>query len=826
MRKPDTCVGCPLYGDGDGFVPDEIVPGSRVAVLLQNPGVEEERRAKPAIGPTGDMLNDSFLPQAGLVRGVDVSVCNSLRCRWIDPATGLKTNKLPTGQVLAGALAQCRQYDRLSGHDVIVAAGGAAWKATSQPGSITEWRGFLGPAAHQGAKVLGVLHPADLFRDPKMRLPSMRDWRKIQHVLAGTYPLPVPPVRQLPYNSGTDEFRDWVDKHHNGPYVVVDTEYDPHTKKLDLLGLAGPRDGVGFQIWWQQIDPMDRRPIIDALLQLFTKSYVVFQNSFADIPILKHNLGIGYHDYKAGIGDTMLEHAVLWSEWPHDLEFLASVYGKYPKMKHLAGINPSLYNWGDVLETISAHEGMEDEFRRDPASRAVYRTQSLELVPVLLKTMERGLKINQTRVRGAIPELQRLRHQAGLMAQAYLGWPVNIGSEKHLKQYLYDTAGYPVQRDKDSKKPSTRADAIASLRRVVGPPYDAEKEDRDGLSLAEALQRIDAGADPILESRVIYAAAQQQLSHYLQPLVRGKVVVDRIYPQFKIHAQASGRWSTTNPPLAQLPSDLRDIVMPDDGDVWIGWDWDQIELRLLAGLANDKPYLEAFANGWDVHTINMCDLFGIRKPHDLTMTSTDPRQLEWILSENYGGKDDVRRVFAKRFVYRLNYGGEPKLAGDIPGASVLGLGKYELVQASQRYLTAHPSMAAWRVQAAADARANGVSRTFMGRRRRLLSGGQAATREAFNHPMQGGVADILNLVTVRIARELPDATLAYTMHDSAWWAVPAHASEESFASIRSIVEDVWDVQGIKIGFPATFKRVSVVNGLPVEEKLKGGVWSK
>lgn len=147
MRKPDSCLGCPLYDDGQGFVPDEIVPGAPVDVWLQNPGETEERKAVPAVGSTGDDLNDKFLPVAGLTRGQDVSVRNVLRCRWRHPGTGKKVNLLPTGKTLQAAIAHCRVHDTDNGAETAVACGALAWKAFSGPGTVTEWRGFPKPNA-------------------------------------------------------------------------------------------------------------------------------------------------------------------------------------------------------------------------------------------------------------------------------------------------------------------------------------------------------------------------------------------------------------------------------------------------------------------------------------------------------------------------------------------------------------------------------------------------------------------------------------------------------------------------------------------------------
>jgi len=788
LDKPKECLGCPWYGDGKGFCPDEIIPGAKVNVYLQGPGEQEEIEGKPAVGPTGQVLNQTLLPRAGLQRGVDVSVCNALRCRYNHQ------NKLPRGKLLEDAIKQCRQYDSTSSDtQLTVAAGAAAWQAFNGPGSITDWRGFLAPdsASNKGRRVLGTLHPADLFRNPKMRLAVMNDWQKVKSYLEGTWPQEIPPFVRMPQDVSAESFYMFVQTAltQSVSWVVLDTEYTRDTKYLTVLGMSYPGAPVGIQLWMNQLSPVDRHDIRDWLLRLISKTKVVFQNAFADIPVLERNLGIKYSDYQAGVEDTMLEHAVLWSDWPHTLEFLASMYGRYEKMKHLSTSDPSLYNWGDVVDTICVHEGLQSEFRRDSMSKSVYETQSLPLIPILLKRMKLGIRVNKARVEPAIQQYKALVNAARLSAQAYTGWPINIGSDDQLKSYLYDSLRLPIQKNKDTKKATTDGDAIATLRQIIGPEPDLEQEERSGLSLESALYRVGEGGNGVLEARVIYAAARQTLSHYLMPLLdkqKGQSGIKvRIYPDFKIHAQASGRWSITDPPLAQIPEDLRDIIIPDEGMAWIAWDWDQIELRLLAALANDVPYLDAFKRNEDVHTLNARAIFD-----DPTIDKNDPR-----------------RVFAKRFVYRLNYGGDARGAGSIPGAKQLGLMGSKLIDASNRYLSAHPAMARWREEVAREVRSTGVSRTFMGRRRRFLGDSMSALREAYNHPMQGGVADILNTCTIQIAKALPYATLTYTVHDAATWEVPIDKVAEATSIINAIVTQEWNIGSLKVSIPAKFKGV-------------------
>ena len=164
LPKPLACEGCSLWGDGQGFVPDELVEEAPVLVLGQNPGADEEAGMKvvgheyagrrrvpvkepnprgpaPLTGETGFQMVQDFFPLAGLERG-KVSLANVLKCRQI--VAGKRTNDLPTGKILAQAVGHCtRAHLRIpAGTQLIVAMGALATEWTGCPGSVHLWRGF------------------------------------------------------------------------------------------------------------------------------------------------------------------------------------------------------------------------------------------------------------------------------------------------------------------------------------------------------------------------------------------------------------------------------------------------------------------------------------------------------------------------------------------------------------------------------------------------------------------------------------------------------------------------------------------------------------
>src|SRR2546428_3859392 len=138
-------------------VPDELIADAEVFVLGQNPGAEEEREGRPFVGRTGQMMVNEFFPEAGLVRGENVSLGNALCFRF--QVDGKRVNKLPSGKVLKDALDKCRNQHLVipDSTRLIVATGAAAWATTGQPAPITDWRGLIWANHFPGKNILGML---------------------------------------------------------------------------------------------------------------------------------------------------------------------------------------------------------------------------------------------------------------------------------------------------------------------------------------------------------------------------------------------------------------------------------------------------------------------------------------------------------------------------------------------------------------------------------------------------------------------------------------------------------------------------------------------
>ena len=87
----------------------------------------------------------------------------------------------------------------------------------------------------------------------------------------------------------------------------------------------------------------------------------------------------------------------------------------------------------------------------------------------------------------------------------------------------------------------------------------------------------------------------------------------------------------------------------------------------------------------------------------------------------------------------------------------------------------------------------------------LIDGKNAVKRLLYNHPMQGAVSDIFNIVALRVSDRVPCATFKYGMHDSQKWGVPVEKYKASRVAIMNIVNAPWKINGRDVVLPATFK---------------------
>lgn len=349
-------------------------------------------------------------------------------------------------------------------------------------------------------------------------------------------------------------------------------------------------------------------------------------------------------------------------------------------------------------------------------------------------------------------------------------------------------------------------------------PKAKKKGKGPGISSEELQELLRAGADSdVLRARMAFIDADS-FRKYLAPVA----VVDRVHPSM-LPTQASGRWSTTEPPLVNFPTEarakkkgpdfppLREVFIPDETEYWIGFDLDAIEARLAAAYAGIIRDLEMFNAGLDVHTMTSCEMFGLPQPPTLVSKAvhSGPECAEWRERSRWMGKEDIRRVMAKTARYSLTYGTDERSILEARDVKETGATEEQLLDAARRFLRSRPELVAWKRRTWAEVYRTGMSRTAHGRRRKLVfdraevaryektgKPGLSA-REGLNHKIQGWVADAMNQYLAELAHPAAGfAVLKMNAHDGAKLALPLTVPvDEAVARCKAVVERTWDVEG-------------------------------
>jgi DNA polymerase I-like protein with 3'-5' exonuclease and polymerase domains len=810
MLKPDSCKQCPRYGDGKGFVPDTLRVASTVMVLQMAPSVCDARGERtvgydgkvpiiekgmpaPFLGHTGYTLRQTYAPLMK-VPEMSVSWGSLIKCRDEGSTEDID---------------YCTQHHLSfpSSVRVIVAHGGevfgylqASLKSSrkgehSTGGLITAWRGFTGPDTYRGVSVFAVQDVQTFYTDPTMRVPARLDWLRIGKFLRGVWPDAIP--SRIVVGVSASSYDSWIDAA-QAKFMAIDTEFNRDTKFLTMCGVGWVRqDGTvgGVQIQWvgdPDVTTEGRKEFMAGFRHVVSCVPAVFHNAKADIPVLQHAFGIAYDDYLR-IEDTMQAHACLWSEMPHSLDFCASVYGRYTKLKHLEGADQLLYNWGDVIETLSTWEALQGELAALPSVQKVYLEQNMTLLPIILQREAIGLRVDQPTVQSLMTDYTAKVCRFDAIAAAYAGYPLNLnssGGTGQLARHLLAYEGLDLA--------SVDNATIAEMRDAF-LPFDRTYEEQQGFSEAYLEDRIRQGARPLLELRAARVYYGHALSQDLTPLVG----VDKVHPTYSIHAQESGRWSTTKPAMAKVPVEFLKLFPPRPGHILFGFDWDAQEPRIFMAEAKSEYLRKAFDEKLDIHTMLCCDMFGWPKPPNLQNPHTSPECAEWRALVGWKGKEDTRRTVAKNVRYERYYMGSGYRA--IAKAVKVGISRQAMEKASALVMMQDPNVAAFHRMILKQAQAGRVF-TWAGRLRVSLGQGKAVAREMCNQKMQGGGADLLNLTLIEAYEKHPDALFAYTRHDSIMWEIPVTAFTHDLAhSLKTIVEQPRLINGVMVKFPATFK---------------------
>ena len=301
----------------------------------------------------------------------------------------------------------------------------------------------------------------------------------------------------------------------------------------------------------------------------------------------------------------------------------------------------------------------------------------------------------------------------------------------------------------------------------------AKKKTKSGYSTnAEVLEEL-IPYHPIVGKILEYRKYKKLSSTYVEGLKDTIGADSRIRSVFRQTDTRTGRISSAEPNMQNIPirtepgSRMRDFFEAEEGNLLVDADYSQIELRVLAALANDTAMIEAFREGVDIHTRTAAQVF------DLPEAFVTPQMRSRAKAVNFG------------IVYGI---GAFSLSRDI-GVSIQEADTY-----IKNYKKTYSGIAAYLEHAIEDAKEKGYAQTLFGRRRplpelRASNRVQRAfgERVAMNTPIQGTAADIIKIAMVRVyrrlRREVPAARLILQVHDELIVETP----QETADAVRELV---------------------------------------
>ena len=422
---------------------------------------------------------------------------------------------------------------------------------------------------------------------------------------------------------------------------------------------------------------------------------------------------------------------------------------------------PSYEKLGEYAD-IAALSGLctrLDKEISDLGMEKLYTETELPLTEVLASMEFYGVKADTDGIREfgntLCGEIEGLEQQIYFRA----GKQFNIASPKQLGAVLFEDLGLPSGK-KTKTGYSTNADVLENLR----------------------------DKDPIIDMIIMYRQYTKLQSTYVEGLLKAVSADGRIHSVFKQTETRTGRISSTEPNLQNIPvrtelgRNMRKFFVSEKGRTLIDADYSQIELRILAHLSGDKNMQESFINGKDIHTSTAAQVFGM--PEDMVTP-------------------EMRRA-AKAVNFGIVYGISAfSLAKDID-VSVAKADRY-----IKSYLSNFPKVKEFMDKAVADAESKGYSETIFGRRRyipelaaknkNIQSFGK---RAAMNAPVQGAAADIIKIAMVKVFRRLRDekldAHLILQIHDE----LIIEASEKDAARAAQVLGEEMR-NAVKLDIPLT-----------------------
>ena len=567
----------------------------------------------------------------------------------------------------------------------------------------------------------------------------------------------------------------WLKKIESSSLTAVDTE----TTSLDALAaeLVGislsvkPGEACYIPVAHRNGEVQLDRDVVLARMKSWLESAThlkVGQNLKYDAHIFA-NYGI---TLKGVAFDTLLESYVLESHLPHNMDSLAERHLGMKTIRYEEVCGKGVHQIGfdqvdlkiatdyaaeDADITLRLHLELWPQIQENQGLQYIYEKVEMPAMRVLGIMERNGIRIDSALLAKQGQQVgKRLLELEGEIHKL-AGQPFNIQSPKQIAEILFGQLELPVIKKTPSGAPSTDEEVLQKL-----------------------------AEDYPLPARILdYRSLAKLMSTYIEKLPRmADPRTGRVHTNFSQATAVTGRLASSDPNIQNIPvrteegRRIREAFIPADGCKLLSADYSQIELRIMAHIAEDENLLAAFRDGKDVHQATAAEIFGV--------------PLDDVNSE--------QRRYAKVINFGLIYGMSAfGLAGN------LGIERSAAQNYIAKYFDRYPGVAQYMERTRLEARENGYVETVFGRRLWLpeIKGSngprrQGAERAAINAPMQGTAADLIKLAMIAVEDWLEKEQLKTKMllqvHDELVFDVPLDEIELLQAKLPDLMCHVADLK--------------------------------
>ena len=574
-----------------------------------------------------------------------------------------------------------------------------------------------------------------------------------------------------------DQLQNWINRIYEIGYVAVDTETTSLDDMLaELVGISlaiemgsacyipvGHKEGQNDDLFenFQLVDgQLDLKFVLDSLKPIFEDDSIlkIGQNIKYDAKVLSR-----YGVMVTVFDDTMLlSYALHGGLHNHGMDSLSERYLDHSpiSIKTLIGSGKSAITFDKVkIEDAVAYAGEDADItlrlwkifkQKLHLSKVtkVYETLERPLVSVLAQVERNGIKVDrETLSRMSNAFAQKM---AGLEAEIHelAGESFNVGSPKQLGEIMFDKLGYEGGKRGKNGAYATGADILEDLATT----HDFPKRVLDWRQLSK-----------------LKSTYTDALQDHINPNT------GRVHTSYSIAGAVTGRLSSTEPNLQNIPirtedgRRIREAFVAENGNVLVSLDYSQIELRILAHIAQIDALKQAFHDGLDIHAMTASEMFDV--PLD-EMTSEIRRQAKAI---NFGVIYDISGFGLARNLR-------------IPRSEAQGF--------IDRYFERFPGIKEYMDKTVKFSKGNSYVETLFGRVIHTpeinAKGPMAgfAKRAAINAPIQGTAADIIRRAMIRVPEAIKDlpAKMLLQVHDELLFEVKEEFCEDLIFQVQSIME--------------------------------------